>query len=379
MKTRMRAGKHTGFMNLGYHHIIHRQADSAIKRRDPLFNGVTVGIVTPQGREIVTRGLVHPNGPVLDDSASYDLASITKAFVAILFHILAGKRLLDGMTPESYVHEHLKIRGLYTEELQVRHLLLYLTEFAASDSMARMVEKGEDPITLILEQGLAAAPGKSFHYNNHCALVLGLLLEAVTRRALPVLMNREIFGPLGMKDTTFFPSELQDSRLVRFVPTFNGLRGVVYDESARHYLCNHKKAIGSAGLFSTASDMLNFMAMLLDKGLAPNGKRVMQHGVVKSLGANQIEGLGEFGNGVGCWSCFIRGFDDVAVTSPGGYFKSGHTGSIMVVLPRDQIAFFIGTDFLALCKDPQKKKPPLFHWMVKLISDIVRARREESS
>ena len=87
-------------------------------------------------------------------------------------------------------------------------------------------------------------------------ITLGRLVEEVTGTTLAVFLQREIFGPLGMRDTGFFP----DAR--RCVPTSEDAPGVVHDPLARAYLSRGHQS-GNAGLFSTGDDLAIFCRALL--------------------------------------------------------------------------------------------------------------------
>ena len=69
-------------------------------------------------------------------------------------------------------------------------------------------------------------------------------------------LQKHVFGPLGMKDTGWFP----DAR--RCAPTTPEFAGRVHDPLARAYMtADHHP--GNAGLFSTADDLAIFCRALL--------------------------------------------------------------------------------------------------------------------
>ncbi len=340
-----------------------------------LFNGATVGIVTPHGREIIAHGLLQREGPELLGDEIYDWASVTKFFVALLWHILHSHRakLLDDVGPDTLVSEidRFDIRGPHTDALRVKHLLWYLAEFEASNAMSDMIKKGHDPIDLIMHKGLASQPGRRWVYCNHSYVMLGLLIEHLMRRKLPALMSEYIFKPLGMSETTFFPWELENSPLRRFVPTEDGLRGFVHDESAGYLMRTKRQAVGSAGLFGPIYELLHPLAMLLDEGLSPKTHTVIPKRVVRRFGVNYTPGRGEsFGNGFGLYSSFTDGLEDT-VSSPMAFFKNAFTGGQVVVAPRNRVGFAAFTDFLALGRRP--KKGQFNNWLAKLGCDIIRS------
>lgn len=136
----------------------------------------------------------------------------------------------------------------------------------------------EEIRTHVLEHGFDGPSGNGA-YTNLPAFLLGLIVERATGEILPALANRYFFEPLGMHDTTFFPSipdaSISTGRQIlmradnRIAPTeiVDGIEisGIVHDESARVF-ARARKAVGHAGLFSTAPDLLKFLEALLHLG-----------------------------------------------------------------------------------------------------------------
>ena len=113
---------------------------------------------------------------------------------------------------------------------------------------------------------LVYEPGAKSVYSDLGVLLLGEILERVAGQDLESFARARIFGPLGMKDTTYRPGP---DLLARIAPTENDpwrgrvLRGDVHDENAA--------ALGGvaphAGLFGTAPDLARFAQMLLNGGV----------------------------------------------------------------------------------------------------------------
>ena len=81
---------------------------------------------------------------------------------------------------------------------------------------------------------------------------------------MEIFVQREIYGPLKMRDTGFLPPK---EKLARIAPTEveNGnppWRGVVHDPTARKM----GGVAGHAGLFTTAADLARYARMLVNLG-----------------------------------------------------------------------------------------------------------------
>ncbi len=373
-KTKVLAGKNQGVIQ---HEGVKDSLGDNIRQgmASGLFNGATVGVVTPQGREIVCAGLIEKEGPALLGNEIYDIASLTKAVLTAATLSIIRKKKGKGFNLEAFVNEYIPFKGRYSRDLRVHHLLRFTASFLHSDAVKRMVANGEDPFTTICDGGLTLPPGTCFEYCNHSSILLGKVLESVSGINLDGLFESHIFSPLGMNETNFIPGIIAEDAQLRFVPTEGLLRGCAHDEGARAMIEKNGEVIGSAGLFSTASDMLKFLAMFIDEGLSPSQGTIIPKDVVRRIGFNYIPKTGEkFGNGFGLWSRFCRGFDSVMAPSNKGFFKGAYTGCYLFCFPADKIGFFIGTDFLAL---GDRNKKPLHEWAVKTVSDVLRLRRSQ--
>lgn len=127
-------------------------------------------------------------------------------------------------------------------------------------------------------------PGQGWEY-AYGFEVLGRIVELVAKQPLDVFLRERIFAPLGMKDTGFFLTKEQESRLC---PLFTTTGGVLHAEPT-HFPASY--CCGSAGLYSTLHDYLQFAAMLANGGLLkPGGKRLLQPSTVDALFTNQLPG-----------------------------------------------------------------------------------------
>ena len=85
---------------------------------------------------------------------------------------------------------------------------------------------------------------------------LGRVVETVTGMPLAEYVAKNVFGPLGMKDTGYRPDP------ARCAPTTPEIVGRVHDPLAASYMTADHQS-GNAGLFSTADDLAIFCRALL--------------------------------------------------------------------------------------------------------------------
>jgi len=151
---------------------------------------------------------------------------------------------------------------------------------------------------------LQSEPGTKYEYSNAGINTAGRIIEVVSGMPYEDFLDKRLFGPLGMKDTTFWPSEEQLTRLAKsYKPnagkndleetTVGQLKYPLNDRSKRY-------PMPAGGLFSTASDVGRFCQMVLNGGTL-NGKRYLSEDAVKQMTSKQTGEAVKAGYGLG-WS-----------------------------------------------------------------------------
>ena len=65
------------------------------------------------------------------------------------------------------------------------------------------------------ETPLQSDPGEKYSYSNAGINTAGRIIEVVSGMSYEEFLDKRLFGPLGMKDTTFWPNEEQLTRLAK--------------------------------------------------------------------------------------------------------------------------------------------------------------------
>ena len=185
-------------------------------------------------------------------------------------------------------------------------------------------------------------PGTEWSYSGIAGPdVLARIVEIVSGQNYEQFLRARIFDPLGMKDTSHFPTDAQRPRVVTlytktpngFVPTTNpdGFSGKTYFS-------------GSAGLVSTAEDYAQFAQMLCNGGEL-NGKRLLKPETVKRIATNYVGDLfsGKLnfptkGFGFGYLNAIVQDHAAAGWTLPDGSFGwFGAYGSQVWINPKEQL------------------------------------------
>lgn len=171
-------------------------------------------------------------------------------------------------------------------------------------------------------------PDSKYEYCNPGINTAGRIIEVVSGMPYEDFMRTRLFDPLGMKDTTFWPTESQVNRVAKSYKPNDARDGFeeipvtqltypLTDRARRH-------PYPAGGLYSTAADVAAFGRMVLNGGVH-DGKRLLSESAVRQMTSTQTGdllsgGKGEGGYGLG-WSTTrrSRGAPGTGVPGPCGH------------------------------------------------------------
>ena len=147
-----------------------------------------------------------------------------------------------------------------------------------------------EKISVYAQTPLIAEPGTKYQYSNIGINIAGYIIEAVSKMPYEEFLQKRLFDPLGMTDTTFWLTPEQEARLARcyrpnaetseLTPCPVGFMSYPFTDRANRF------AEPGGGLFSTAHDVTRFCQMLLNGGTL-DGKRLLSDAAVRALGTKQ--------------------------------------------------------------------------------------------
>ena len=137
---------------------------------------------------------------------------------------------------------------------------------------------------------LQTEPGTQYQYSNAGINTAARIIEVVTKMKYEDFMQQRLFSPLGMKDTTFWPTENQATRVAKSYRPDKAktnleefpISQLIYPLTDR----THRFPMPAGGLFSTAQDTARFCQMLLNGGQL-DGKRYLSDAAFKELTRRQ--------------------------------------------------------------------------------------------
>jgi CubicO group peptidase (beta-lactamase class C family) len=250
---------------------------------------------------------VGANAPMTLDTVVW-IASMTKAITATAAMQLVerGKLSLDRPAQE-VVSDLAKARVLEgfdaggqprlrapKRPITLKHLLTHTAGFSYEiwrPDIARYQEATKTPgITTCTNAALTTPllfdPGDAWDYGINIDWV-GKMVETASGQRLDRYFKENIFGPLGMADTSFSLSPAQRARQSR-VHARNEQGALAPIEFALPE--EPEFLMGGGGLYGTAGDYLTFTQMIVQGGTL-NGARVLGRETVDLMSQNHIGGL----------------------------------------------------------------------------------------
>jgi len=230
-----------------------------------------------------SRRLIPSQAPMTLDTI-FDIASLTKPVgttIAVMSLVERGLISLDAPLGR-YLKEY---QDKQFEEITIRRLLTHSAGLGGYPPNATVASGMPAAVRAIAKLPLEYPPGSGFQYSDTGFILLGEVVRRVSGTPLDRYLDRLLFRPLGLTDTTFQP---RAGTLSRVAPTefANGhmLRGDPHDPRARLL----GGVAGHAGIFSTAADLAKICRMLLNGG-ALDGQRILEAATVRSMWEMQPE------------------------------------------------------------------------------------------
>lgn len=211
------------------------------------------------------RQLEPTREPMTTDTV-FDMASVTKPVVTATSIMLLRDR--GKLQLEDPVARHWPEFGAEGKtDITIQHLLTHTGGLIADNRIGDYEHGIETAWARIASLKPQSSPGERFVYSDVSMLVLGHVVERLSRQPLDAFAAENIFRPLGMTDSGYRPGPELHARIA---PTEKRggafIRGEVHDPRA--HLLNG--VAGHAGLFSTATDLARYAAMMTRRGRLTN-------------------------------------------------------------------------------------------------------------
>ncbi|MEO0448009.1 MAG: serine hydrolase domain-containing protein, partial [Verrucomicrobiota bacterium] len=277
------------------------------------------------------RSVLPEREPLTVDTL-FDIASLTKivATTPAILHLRERGELKLDQTANSILPT---FHGQGKEAITIRQLLTHTSGLRAGVPKSAGARDRDAILHWIHGCEPASPPGTALLYSDVNFILLAEIVETLTGETLASYVRREIWDPLRLWDTHFLPEERLRPRIAPTERISEGtayLRGIVHDPTSR-YLGG---VSGSAGVFSSASDLARFARMMLGQG-ALEGVRILRPETIRLMTTPQTPPSLSHKRGLG-WDIdtpLSRRPRGEGFAVPESYGHTGYTGTSLWIDP----------------------------------------------
>jgi CubicO group peptidase (beta-lactamase class C family) len=295
------------------------------------------------------------DGLPMHSDTLFRIASMTKPITAMGIMMLAdeGKLALDDV-----VEKHLpEFRGPMmvaarsndatilkkpSRAITLRDLLTHTSGLPSSppvglaDLYSRRNHTLAEAVMAYSQRPLEFEPGTRWAYCSPGIDALGRVIEVVSGQAYERFLQERLFDPLGMTNTTYYPSPDQ---VRRAAVVYNRKDGALRPDPAfRDGLPpGARYPLPAGGLYSTAPDLAMLYQMMLNRGSAGGRRYLSESSVAEMTRVQTGELKAGFSEGIGFglgWSIVRQPAGVTAMLSPGAYGHGGGYGTQCWIDPR---------------------------------------------
>ena len=324
-----------------------------------------VGLIARRGKVVYYRAAASgmPHDREITDQTVFPIWSMTKPITSVAAMILyeRGKFKLDDSV-SVVLPELASVKVKTTDEkivslvkpITYRDLFRHTAGFDGYDGLYHQdgfwgkttrAKSLEWIIGELVKEPISHQPGKKYTYGMSTA-VLGRAIETLSGKTLDKFLRKELFRPLGMKDTRFHLTKrnrkwfqplsvFKDGAFRAGKPAEDELP---YDKEVQLYL-------GGEGLISTMADYARFCQMILDGGRAQGGKQLLKPETLELMWTDQlgdIPGYNDRGNsnGFGLGFYIINDFNRYGADGVFGW-SGYHTTHFWIDPKNEMYAIFL--------------------------------------
>jgi CubicO group peptidase (beta-lactamase class C family) len=273
---------------------------------------------------------IEAKRPMAADSVFW-IASMTKPVTATAVMMMQDEGKLSVDDPVSkYLPEFTGDKAGITIKQCLNHTS-GLSDLNAGESKGIATLK--DLMPPVVAKPLVFQPGSKWSYCQSSINTAARVVEVVSGKEFPEFLQERLFGPLGMKDTGFYPG---NDLVARFASVYKRNDAGELEKSPLFFLNGNSPSLrnrypmANGGLFSTAGDYAKFAQMIL-RGGESGGKRFLKPETVKQMTGVQTGDLPAgfvpgSAWGIG-WSIAREPQGVTAALSPGSFGHGGLFGT----------------------------------------------------
>lgn len=241
------------------------------------FNGTVVIATDGEIDYLKATGLSdRQKNKSVEIKTKFKIASITKAFTAVLILQLFEQGKIDLKTPFGKYFPAYK--GNAKNAVTIEHLLTYSS--GIPDEIGKLEMKPfKSPLTIdeyidkYCSNDIMGIPGEKSNYSNTEYVILTKIIEMVTKKSFETILRENILKPLKMNNSGMLNSNRSIKGLAKSYSINDSTKSVTADEP---YLIQNY--FGAGAMYSTVEDLLKFNLGIFKNKLlnADNTKLMMK-------------------------------------------------------------------------------------------------------
>jgi len=286
------------------------------------------------------------------------IASMTKPITGVAILMLQDEGKLNAADPVSkYLPEFaaLKTPSGKPANLTITQILTHTSGLGeASGPDAQKAKTLADLVPLWLAAPMQYEPGEKWKYTQSGINAAARIVEVVSGMTFDAFLEKRLFDPLDMKNTTFYLTPGNRAELVTAYARNKDTGQLEPVPPRPEFGPRDRPPQGNGGLYSTATDYARFCQMLLNGGTL-KGRRYLSAGAMKFLTTPQTEELptgffqndtfGQHGTnyGWGLGTCVLKSphVGVASMLSPGSYGHGGAWGTQAWIDPVKGVAYVL--------------------------------------
>ncbi|RFU62949.1 serine hydrolase domain-containing protein [Peribacillus glennii] len=207
-----------------------------------------------------------------------------------------------------------------------------------------------DFVKALAKEPLLFEPGEGWNY-SYCHDVLGAVIEVVSGMSFGEYLQKNIFDPLGMKDSGFSVPEEKRERIAPQYQYSYETESVVRVSSDCIGAAGLRHESGGGGLITTAEDYILFADALACGGIGKNGPKIISENTINLMRRNQLKGkcLSDYremvvaeGIGYGLGVSVVMDAAAALRLVPENSFSWGGLGGVQAFIdPANKLSYFV--------------------------------------
>jgi CubicO group peptidase (beta-lactamase class C family) len=220
------------------------------------FNGTA--LVSKGGTVLLDKGYGYRNAAsrVLHDKNSvFQIGSVTKQFTtAIILRLQAEKKLSVQDPISKYFPQYPKGDSITIENLMLHTsgIYNYTNDGMFMKNEVSKPASKEKLMPLFQDKPLDFSPGTKWNYSNSAYLLLGYIIESVTKKHYEQVVRDYIFGPLKMTHSGFDFTHLQSKE------KSTGYFGLNEKDTITAPIVDSSVSFAAGAIYSTTDDLLRW-------------------------------------------------------------------------------------------------------------------------